>query len=161
MVLLLGIELVFRFCKIVIHVSIMSILSILLLFLDINIFLVEVLTRFRQPISDRVALLSVVIQFGLLTASLMYLDMGGLMMMSSDWSERIFHFITQKQTINEYTVCITVEFNLLALHQALFILLYNLLIVCFLLVSCSLAYCVSHPVFISVGFFIVYSRFFL
>ena len=82
-----------------------------------------------------------------------------MMMMWLDWSNQFTSVITQDLTINPYEIHVSVAFNLPTLVMALGIVLYHLLILGFLIVSCGLVLLVSYPViFFSVGFLVVYGR---
>ena len=157
MFLVRSIALVLRVTRNIAFFIVYFCLRILLFLLDLNIMSVEWCTQYRHPTSDKIGLVLAVLELGAFFTSLCF--QGGLMMMWLDWSNRIIDFITQDVTIKPYTIQVHVAFNLPTLVKAPGIVLYNLLILAFLLVSCGSVLLVSHPaVFILVGFLMIYSR---
>ena len=134
------------------------VLGFILIFLDLNVLAIEQLTRLRQPVSDRVALICTLTQGALFFTTLSLSNQGGLMMMISSRFENLT--LSRAQTF-EYEIKISVEFELFLLCRALCCIIYHLLIVTLLLISNILLCVVSFPVslfFMSVGLLIILSQ---
>ena len=118
------------------------VLGFILIFLDLNVLAIEQLTRLRQPVSDRVALICTLTQGALFFTTLSLSNQGGLMMMISSRFENLT--LSRAQTF-EYEIKISVEFELFLLCRALCSIIYHLLILSFLVVSKFLLCVASFP----------------